>query len=107
MIKLTKPLKENESAVGSEVAEVRKLLSSVGLYTLPVDPHAPWVESDLATAIKNYQEMRELNADGVANPDGETVRDFNKFSDLIQTAGRSPRLTCAKCGAKIARRYLQ
>ncbi len=65
-------------AVGpGDVLNIRKTLKRLGLYEIPDDGLTPYTDEAMFKAIKGFQDSVGLVADGVAAPDGPTVRDLN------------------------------
>ncbi len=60
-----------------DVLNIKKILKRLGLYEIPDDGLTPDTDEAMFKAIKGFQDSVGLAADGVAAPDGPTVRDLN------------------------------
>ena len=60
-----------------DVLNIKKTLKRLGLYEIPDDGLTPDTDEAMFKAIKGFQDSVGLVADGVARPDGPTVRDLN------------------------------
>ncbi len=60
-----------------DVLNIKKTLKRLGLYGIPDHGLTPYTDEAMFKAIKGFQDSVGLVADGVAAPDGPTVRDLN------------------------------
>ncbi len=60
-----------------DVLNIKKTLKRLGLYEIPDHGLTPDTDEAMFKAIKGFQDSVGLAADGVAAPDGPTVRDLN------------------------------
>ena len=65
-----------------DVLNIKKTLKRLGLYEMPDRGLTPDTDEAMFKAIKGFQDSVGLAADGVAAPDGPTVRDLNHALSL-------------------------
>ena len=98
-----------------DVLNIKKTLKRLGIYEIPDSGLTPDTDEAMFKAIKGFQDSVGLVADGVAAPDGPTVRDLNHALRLRRatvavrrgTRRRGTRLTAGREeGAEPRRRIL-
>lgn len=80
---------------------IKKTLRRLGLYEIPDYGLTPYTDEAMFKAIKGFQESVGLVADGVAAPDGPTVRDLNHALGL-RRGPPDATTTGSRGGARVA-----
>lgn len=94
---IKKTMGRSYAAKEDDVLKVKSTLMNQGFYKVPSYGITPYADSDLFSAIRQFQKSSELDVTGVIRPQDETDRALDRVAEEYPGA-RTPIIRCTVCG---------